>query len=76
MSESQLLEQGMIITCLEADLAASRAEVERLRGLLKSLEWIEGNNWEIEDTCPRCHGEKRRHEPDCDLDAALKGENP
>jgi hypothetical protein len=61
-------------TLVTQDVPFLLAEVERLRGLLKRLEWAGGltHGYPDEDCCPACAWRPMDgHDPDCWLAAAL-----
>jgi len=53
-----------------ATIAARDAEIERLRELLRQLEWSHDREY-TSNQCPVCHGYKPKHNPGCELAAAL-----
>ena len=73
------LELGRQLGKAQADLTTARAEIERLRGLLRSFEWVKypGSPVESMRLCPSCQmvTDSYRlltHATDCKLAAELK----
>jgi hypothetical protein len=73
--ETQALQMGAEALAEAQELGISyTAEIERLRGLLKRLEWAGGSGCEYA-ACPGCGDLKTQaggHAPDCELAAALR----
>lgn len=68
--------------CLKRERDEALADNERLRALLREVEWLEGFDSDGDEVieCPLCHaqqssyGKYRSHTSDCCLAAALKGQ--
>lgn len=78
--ESCITQRGQTLENLEqaaAELAALTAERDKLRSMLKQVEWVLKSVIGDYDTasheCPKCHSDQPNHAPDCELAALLKG---